>query len=135
MAAIMETRQHFTAEELLAWSRRKDPTVSRATVYRALALLARQGILREMDLGRNRKFYDPNYHQHPDHSHIICQDCGRIFEFENQSIVRLASQTALQRGFRMSHLRLQLTASCLRRDRRGRCIHPRKPASHDPDSA
>ena len=62
--AIIETAfstdQHFTAEQLLEWSRRKDKSVSRATVYRTLPLLTESGLVREMDFGKDYKFYDPN---------------------------------------------------------------------------
>src|SRR6187402_992015 len=72
------TDEHFTAEQLLAWSRQKDKSVSRATVYRTLPLLTESGLVREMDFGKDYKFYDPNYADHPNHSHIICQDCDKI---------------------------------------------------------
>ncbi len=85
--AIIETafstRKHFTAEQLLEWSRRRDKSVSRATVYRTLPLLTESGLVREMDFGKDYKFYDPNYAEHPHHNHIICQDCEKIVEFDS----------------------------------------------------
>jgi hypothetical protein len=36
---VFGTEEHFTAEQLLDWSRRRDKSVSRATVYRTLPLL------------------------------------------------------------------------------------------------
>src|SRR5437899_9378975 len=83
------TNQHFTAEQLLAWSRQRDSSVSRATVYRTLPLLTQSGLVREMDFGKDYKFYDPNYAEHPHHSHIICGDCSRIVEFESEKIEKL----------------------------------------------
>ena len=74
--SAFETEEHFTAEQLLEWSRRRDKSVSRATVYRTLPLLTQSGLVREMDFGRDHKYYDPNYADHPDHSHIICQECN-----------------------------------------------------------
>src|SRR2546425_9727364 len=58
------TDQHFTADQLLAWSRQRDKSVSRATVYRTLLLLTESGLVREMDFGKDYKFYDPNYAEH-----------------------------------------------------------------------
>jgi Fur family ferric uptake transcriptional regulator len=86
---VFSTEQHFTAEQLLEWSRRRDKSVSRATVYRTLPLLTESGLVREMDFGKEHKFYDPNYAEHPRHNHIICQDCGKIVEFESDKIERL----------------------------------------------
>src|SRR5206468_8779923 len=97
--SAFSTRQHFTAEQLLDWSRRRDKSVSRATVYRTLPLLTESGLVREMDFGKDYKFYDPNYAQHPNHSHFICQDCDKIVEFESDKIARLESEISPKLGF------------------------------------
>ena len=54
--AVFGTEKHFTAEELLKWARRRDESVSRATVYRTLPLLTESGLVREMDFGKDHKF-------------------------------------------------------------------------------
>src|SRR6266850_1310804 len=86
---VFDTEEHFTAEQLLEWSRRRDKSVSRATVYRTLPLLTESGLVREMDFGKDYRFYDPNYAEHPHHNHIICQDCEKIVEFESDTIARI----------------------------------------------
>src|SRR3954469_19835052 len=86
---VFSTDKHFTAEELLSWAREKDKSVSRATVYRTLPLLTESGLVREMDFGKDYKFYDPNYADHPHHSHIICHDCDKIVEFESDKIAAI----------------------------------------------
>src|ERR1043166_3853482 len=96
---VFNTEEHFTAEQLLAWSRQKDKSVSRATVYRTLPLLTESGLVREMDFGEAYKFYDPNYADHPKHNHIICQDCNRIVEFDSEKIERLETETCQKLGF------------------------------------
>ena len=114
--AIIETafstRQHFTAEQLLAWARRRDKSVSRATVYRTLPLLTESGLVREMDFGKDYKFYDPNYAEHPHHNHIICQDCEKIVEFESDKIEQLENEISQRLGFSVKTHRLQITANC-----------------------
>ncbi|MSU04911.1 MAG: transcriptional repressor, partial [Pedosphaera sp.] len=82
--SVFSTEEHFTAEQLLNWSRARDKSVSRATVYRTLPLLVESGMVHEMDFGKDYKFYDPNYANHPNHNHIICQDCEKIVEFESE---------------------------------------------------
>src|SRR5947207_15226739 len=84
--SVLGTEEHFTAEQLLDWSRRRDRSVSRATVYRTLTLLTESGLVREMDFGKHHKFYDPNYLDHPNHSHTISPDCERIFEYTGKKI-------------------------------------------------
>src|ERR1041385_4130459 len=103
------TRQHFTAEQLLAWSRRRDKSVSRATVYRTLPLLTESGLVREMDFGKDYKFYDPNYAEHPNHNHLICQDCEKIVEFESEKIAQIENEITHKLGFSLKSQRLQIT--------------------------
>ena len=115
------TTQHFTAEQLLAWSRSRDKSVSRATVYRTLPLLTESGLIREMDFGQDYKFYDPNYAEHPHHNHIICEDCQKIVEFESDKLKRLEKRIGHELGFSVQSHRLQITAHCDELKARGTC--------------
>src|SRR6266702_1304911 len=109
---VFNTEEHFTAEQLLGWARERDKSVSRATVYRTLPLLTESGLVREMDFGKDYKFYDPNYAEHPHHSHIICGDCSRIVEFESEKIERLESEITHKLGFSVTAQRLHITGAC-----------------------
>jgi Fur family transcriptional regulator, ferric uptake regulator len=122
---VFSTTEHFTAEQLLDWSRRRDASVSRATVYRTLPLLTESGLVREMDFGKDHKFYDPNYADHPHHSHIICQDCERIVEFESERIAQLESEIVQQLGFSVASQQLRITGSCDALKRSGACKNKR----------
>ena len=115
------TQQHFTAEQLLSWSRRRDKSVSRATVYRTLPLLTASGLVREMDFGKDHKFYDPNYAEHPHHNHIICQDCEKIVEFDSAKLNELESEISRRLGFSVQSHRLQIAAHCKEYQQRGTC--------------
>ena len=115
------TRRHFTADQLLLWAHRRDPSVSRATVYRTLHLLTESGLIREMDFGKDRKYYDPNYAEHPRHSHIICQDCQKIIEFESDKLEEIEDTISRKMGFSVKTHRLQITAHCDEFQRSGTC--------------
>src|SRR6266480_387024 len=110
--SVFSTEEHFTADQLLDWARRRDQSVSRATVYRTLPLLTESGFVREMDFGKDHKFYDPNYADHPHHNHIICQDCDKIVEFESKKIEQLENEITHRLGFAVRAHRLQITATC-----------------------
>jgi Fur family transcriptional regulator, ferric uptake regulator len=118
---VFGTDRHFTAEQLLAWSRRRDRSVSRATVYRTLPLLTESGLVREMDFGKDSKFYDPNYADHPNHNHIICNDCEKIVEFESDKIEKLENEITRRLGFSIKAQRLQITGSCEELKKLGAC--------------
>jgi Fur family ferric uptake transcriptional regulator len=120
---VFSTNEHFTAEQLLDWSRKRDKSVSRATVYRTLPLLTESGLVREMDFGKEFKFYDPNYADHPNHNHIICKDCDKIVEFESDKIAALEEEIVQKLGFSVDSERLQITASCDTLKKMGACKH------------
>ena len=118
---VFNTEEHFTAEQLLEWARRRDKTVSRATVYRTLPLLTESGLVRAMDFGRDQTYYDPNYADHPNHSHIICQDCDKIVEFDSEKIEKLESEISHKLGFELKTQRLQITGRCEELKKLGAC--------------
>ena len=132
MESVFSTTSHFTAEQLLAWARERDPSVSRATVYRSLRLLVEIGLLRVLDFGKDHQIYDPNYTTRPEHNHIICEDCGKIFEFENGRIEKLERQVARDMGFTIQSKQLRITARCEQLRREGIC--PNKPETKQPVS-
>ena len=120
---VFSTNEHFTADQLLEWSAQRDSSVSRATVYRTLPLLTESGLVREMDFGKDCKFYDPNYADHPEHSHIICKDCEKIVEFESEQIAQLESEIVRKLGFSVASQQLQISGSCDTYKRLGACKH------------
>src|SRR2546430_12396153 len=87
--SVFGTEEHFTADQLLEWSRRRDKSVSRATVYRTLPLVKESGLVREMDFGKDYKFYDTHFADNQNHNHIICNDYETIVEYESDTIRKL----------------------------------------------
>ena len=109
---VFSTDQHFTAEQLLEWAKERDSSVSRATVYRTLPLLTESGLVHEMDFGKDYKIYDPNYADHPNHNHIICDDCDKIVEFESDRLDQLENEISNELGFKVKSQQLRINASC-----------------------
>lgn len=118
---VFNTQEHFTAEQLIEWARERDQSVSRATVYRTLPLLTESGLVREMDFGKDYKYYDPNYAEHPNHNHIICQDCDRIVEFESEKLEQLEDEITHKMGFSLKTQRIQINANCEELKKQGSC--------------
>ena len=121
--AALSTKQHFTAEQLIVWARKRDKSVSRATVYRTLPLLTESGLVREVDFGKDYRYYDPNYGRHPHHNHIICQDCNKIVEFDSAKIVELEEEIRSKFGFVPQSHRVQIMATCEQFRKFGACKH------------
>ena len=119
--AAFSTTDHYTAEDLLAMAKKIERSVSRATVYRTLPLLVECGVLREMDFGREHKFYDPNFVEHPTHNHLICVDCDKIVEFEDRNIETLENCITKRLGFSPASKMIRIEATCDQLKASGAC--------------
>lgn len=97
------TKRHFGAEELLDRVKKRDRTISKATLYRTLALLTESKILEGHDFGDGHMSYEPIVgKQH--HDHLICVKCKAILEFESEEIEKIQDEEARKQGFRiLSH--------------------------------
>lgn len=107
----LSTHEHFTAEELLDRCRRVDPRVSRATVYRTLAVLEDAGFVEGLDTGDGgRRFEHVIGHAH--HDHMVCLSCARIFEFVDEELERRQEAAAKRIGFRIERHSLRIHGVC-----------------------
>ena len=66
---------HPTADDIYTEIRKKNPTVSFATVYNTVQALKDRGELAEITIDPERKHFDPNPEPH---HHIICSRCRKI---------------------------------------------------------
>jgi Fur family ferric uptake transcriptional regulator len=119
--AAFANDDHFNAEELLEKTRRLDGSISRATIYRTLQLLVECDLLREVDLGRDQTYYDPNFLDKPQHNHLICLDCDRVVEFEDDNAALLHDCITRRLGFQPQLKSMRIEARCEALERTGQC--------------
>jgi Fur family ferric uptake transcriptional regulator len=103
---------HFTAEDLLERSREIDDSVSRATVYRALPILTESSLIREVDVGRDYKYYMANKKANTFQAQVICLDCDKIFEIDAPFMEWYGKTVADKLALEVESQRLQVTAHC-----------------------
>ncbi len=118
---VFSRDEHFTAEELFDRVRKMDSETSRATVYRTLGLLVEADLLRQIDLGESQVTYDPNFFDKPSHNHLVCIDCGRVVEFEDERVDSQTDSVTRQLGFRTVRQSIKIEASCEQLRVAGRC--------------
>lgn len=102
---------HLSAEELHNCLVRQGSSVSLSTLYRTVKLLARMGILRELEFMETHKCYELNQAD-PDHHHLICVKCHKAIEFESKSVTNIGVKTAHQEGFHLLDCQLTVHAIC-----------------------
>lgn len=111
---------HLSAEDLHESVRTAGHNIGLATIYRTLNLLADAGLAEQKQFAEGRTVFEvltPGGH----HDHIICLDCGVVFEFENEQIEALQAQVAAQHGIRLTSHRLDLFGHCTKQP----CQHRR----------
>jgi len=119
-AAYAQT-DHFTAEDLLERAREIDDSVSRATVYRSLPLLIESRLIREIDVGKDYKFYMANVDATTFQAQVICLDCEKIFEVDAPFMEWYGNTVASKLGLDAESQRLQVSARCKALAETGRC--------------
>ena len=108
---VFGTHEHFSAEELLDMCRKVDSQVSRATVYRTLAVLEAAGFVEGLEVGDGGKRFE-HVLGHEHHDHMICRNCGKIVEFVDPELERLKAAVADRHGFELVSHELKLWVEC-----------------------
>src|SRR5512136_3155339 len=108
---FLNSSGHKSLAQIYAQVAKTDPKIGYVTVYRTLKLLTRLG------LATRRKFEDGETRYEPvsegtHHDHLICLDCGKIIEFEDQALEALQNRIARRHRFRISHHRMELYGRC-----------------------
>ncbi len=116
---VFATHEHFSAEKLYLWLKEEaGPRVSRATVYRTLALLVEGGFLGSLDAGNGELLYE-HVLGHRHHDHMVCVECGRIEEFVDPRIEELQVAACQRKGWTLLHHNLRLFGKCRACARKG----------------
>ncbi len=72
-------------------------TVGLASIYRALELLDRLGLVQRFEVGEGGTRYEPAHPSGEHHHHIVCDSCGKVEAFEDEAlegaITRLSTKT------------------------------------------
>jgi len=111
----------FHAEDLLAKAREIDRLISLATVYRTLPMLLDSRLIREVELNREHRYYEVNREQSPAAFHIVCTDCGQVFQVQDECITLRERFLANRLGFKPSKLNVRIEAACLDLLQLGEC--------------
>jgi Fur family ferric uptake transcriptional regulator len=116
--AILGAGRHLDSSQIVERVHSQHPGVGAATVYRAIKLLCDAGILEESHQSFSKKtVYELSGDEH--HDHILCTDCGSIFEFHDSKLEIAQERIATQQGFQLAGHRHVLLGRCERLERSG----------------
>jgi Fur family ferric uptake transcriptional regulator len=91
MRQILHFNDHFSADLLYVKLKVKGIDISRATVYRTLALFEECGIIKKALKDEDISYYEVStMNEH--HDHLICVECGEIIEFCSEKIEKIQKE-------------------------------------------
>jgi len=109
--AAIDYEGHFGADDLYILMKNSNSSVSRATVYKTLELLAQCELISKRHFGDNVTRYESSFKKQV-HDHLICVDCGRIVEFSDPDIKKLPKVISDKLGFNFESYSFNIFARC-----------------------
>ena len=106
---LMSQDGHLTAEQVHRDLVVRIPSLSPATVYSTLDLLAELGLIRRVSTPRGAALFDT---RSAVHHHLLCRSCDAIIDLEVPVSTAGARAAAAALGFTVEHSELQLTGLC-----------------------
>ena len=91
---------HYDADKIYENIKLKKVSVSRATVYRTLDVLAKNKFIRKLDVGDGRIRYEAKTSK-DHHDHMICLETGKIIEFFDEDLENLQDKIAKKHGYKV----------------------------------
>jgi Fur family ferric uptake transcriptional regulator len=110
---------HLTAEDVYQRLREAGEDVGLATVYRVLTQFQAAGLVIRHNFEGGRSVFEINQGGH--HDHMVCLECGRVFEFYDREIEQRQSNVAAKAGFVIDDHSLYLYGVCEGMKKRGKC--------------
>lgn len=98
---IKQKPEHRDAEDIYQNLRKKNISVSRATLYRTIDVLVKNKMVRKMDVGDGKSLYEPRLDD-DHHDHMICVDTGKIIEFYDEELEALQDKIAKNHGYKVT---------------------------------
>ena len=110
------------AEEIYQALRDSGEEVGLATVYRVLTQFEQSGLVLRHRFAGDKAYYELNDESH--HDHMVCVECGRVYEFVNPEIERLQNEVAESAEFVLQDHSLHLYGVCRGMNETGKCSMP-----------
>lgn len=101
---------HMSAEEVYKALINQGEDVGLATVYRVLTQFEQAGIVERHNFENNLSVFEISQDEH--HDHLVCDGCGKIIEFHNETIEKEQLAVAEKHGFKLSGHSLVLYGIC-----------------------
>jgi len=105
----LRSRDHPTAQRIYDEVRKVYPTVSLATVYKALQILTEHGLIQEIDLPEGQARFDSYVEPH---INLICLRCGSIQDLDDPAAREMVARITAEAEFTRTGQCLDIYGTC-----------------------
>ncbi|MAX93823.1 MAG: hypothetical protein CMG53_01055 [Candidatus Marinimicrobia bacterium] len=110
---LSSSDKHRDIETILEDLKKNKINVSRATLYRTIDVFVKHNLLKKITLDSGKFLYEHNKKTiTPQHDHIVCEDCGEIFEFYDNNISSIENKIADGLNLNLTKRVHQLSGTC-----------------------
>ncbi|QTH64297.1 ferric iron uptake transcriptional regulator [Psychrosphaera ytuae] len=102
--------EHISAEDLYKLMLEHDEEIGLATIYRVLNQFDDAGIVTRHHFEGGKSVFELANKKH--HDHLVCLDCGKVMEFEDDVIEQRQEAVAKEFGIELTHHSLYLYGHC-----------------------
>lgn len=108
--AVCAGAGHTSLGEIYARAHRKDPSLDRSTIYRALKLFVEVGLAVAAEPGDGETYYEIKRPEQ--HHHLVCRNCGGDQEIDDAVFHDLVDRVAEGYGFHVATDHVVLFGVC-----------------------
>lgn len=102
--------RHLSAEDIYRRLMDGGEDIGLATVYRVLTQFESAGLVTRHHFEGGHAVFELERGQH--HDHLVCMNCGRVEEFEDETIEKRQRDRARELGFKMTEHSLIIYGEC-----------------------
>lgn len=118
------SNRHMAAEDVYKQLLEMDEDIGLATVYRVLTQFENAGLVIRHSFEGGRSVFELNDEGH--HDHMLCLECGEVFEFIDKTIEERQRHVAKDMGFVLEEHSLHLYGICEGMKKSGKCSIKKK---------
>jgi len=107
---LRSTNIHPTADWIYEKAREYIPNISLGTVYRNLKILKSEGLILELNDGKQSRF-DGRVDQH---FHFKCMDCNGIYDIDRHEVVVINEEYLVREGYQVKSYEVIFSGICPR---------------------
>ena len=104
--------RHMTAEDVYRELLERGEDIGLATVYRVLTQFVNAGLAEKHHFEGGQAVFELDRGSH--HDHIVCQKCGKVEEFYDETIEKCQKDIAARKGFEIADHSLIIYGHCTR---------------------